>query len=221
MEKNNNKNSNLKFFVIVILLIIIILILLFFRRYGHIENDYYLIPTGNVDVFDIDVDCGCNKCSEVIPVFDEDNNILGRVYVDDKNGNYLYQQKLEIFKNAAFQYRNKIAPGVSNTYNFVAHNSTNIDLNYNIKFVEKSEYHINLKYRLRRNNKYIVGDANTWVTASELDTALFNIKSGKSDVYSLDWLWPYEGGVDDEDTLAGEKMMSEYKLNIKVNFKQA
>jgi hypothetical protein len=38
-----------------------------------------------------------------------DKEKLGKVFVDDKNGDYLYQQNLAIFENSAFEYETKIA----------------------------------------------------------------------------------------------------------------
>ena len=225
------KKNNTKFWIIVLLLLIIILILLFFRRFGKIENA--LIPTGNVDVFDIDIRCNCtgkDDCTTtdkdgnevIIPVFNEDDDkkIIGKVFVDDHDGNYIYQQNLRIFTNSAFEYTNKIAPGVSNTYNFVVHNSTNSKLKYIIEMYEESEYSVNLKYRLRRNNSYVIGNESTWVTAKELKTEFSKINASTSDNYSLDWQWMYDDGKDKQDTLAGENMTSNYKLNIRFYFEQ-
>ena len=122
-------------------------------------------------------------------------------------------KNLEIFKNAAYEYTNKIAPGVSNTYNFIVHNSTGVNLNYKMEMYEETEYKVNLKYRLKRNNEYIIGDDNSWVTAAELNTELSKIDSEGSDNYSLDWKWFHD---DVNDTIAGRKMTSEYKLYMKV-----
>ena len=227
---NNDKNGNFKYWTIIILLIIIILLLLFFTRFGKIQNQYMLIPTGNVDVFDIDINCNCSfdKCEYVdndgneIPVFDPENNKpkYGEVYVDDKNGNFVYQQNLKIFNNSAFHYLDKIAPGIANTYNFIIHNSTPSELKYYLEMNEESEFFINLRYRLRRNDSYVIGDDNNWVTSSELKTEFKNIKSLVSDKYSLDWKWLYEDDKDNLDTFAGENMTSKYKLNIRFYFEE-
>ena len=83
---------------------------------------------------------------------------------------------------------------------------------------EQSEYKVNLKYRLRRNNKYVVGDNNTWVSADKVITDYSNISSGGTDSYILDWKW-FDDDVN--DTIAGEKMTSEYKLNIRTHFEVA
>ena len=244
-----NEQRREKFFrILIIVLIIIILILFFFSKFGRIND--YCMPTGNVDVFDITINCNHKKNivdsviarsttttlnsntmtataaatdsneeeGTNIPIYneDKDKNIIGQVFVDDKNGDYLYQQRLEIFNNAAYQYTNKIAPGVFNTYHFVVHNSSNVNVKYYIEMYEESEYKVNLKYRLKRNNKYILGNENNWVTADELKTSFEYISMSSSDSYSLDWKW-----FDDKneiDTIAGENMTSLYKLNIRVHF---
>ena len=229
MEDRRKRNT--LYWIITILLIIIILLLLFFIRFGKIR--YSLVPTGNVDVFDIDIRCNCtgkDNCvttndegeTVTIPTFNEDKDkkVLGNVFVDDANGNYIYQQKLRIFSNAAFKYTDKIAPGVSNSYHFVVHNSTNAKLKYFIQMYEDSEYFVNLKYRLKRNNNYVIGDDNKWVTASDLQTEFSNINMSSSDSYSLDWKWEYDDGVDEMDTLAGREMDSLYKLNIRFYFEE-
>ena len=145
----------------------------------------------------------------------------GIIYVDDKNGWYVYQQNLQIFQNAAFEYTNKIAPGVSNSYNFKVHNETKNAVRYNIEFEEGSEYAVNMKYRLKRGGSYVVGDANTWVTADELTLATMKLLASDGvDSYTLDWQWPYEGGVDALDTEIGENMTSDYTLGIKINFEE-
>ena len=229
MEDRSRRNT--KYWITIVLLIIIILLLLFFIRFGRIQ--YSLVPTGNVDVFDIDIRCNCSGKDDcvttdgdgkegVIASFNEDTDkmVLGRVFVDDVNGNYIYQQKLKIFSNAAFKYTEKIAPGVSNSYHFVVHNSTNAKLKYFIQMYEDGEYFINLKYRLKRNNDFVIGNDNQWVTANELKTEFSKINMSSSDSYSLDWKWEYDGGVDDLDTLAGKSMESLYKLNIRFYFEE-
>ena len=151
---------------------------------------------------------------------DTDVDDAGIVYVDDKNGWYVYQKNLEIFNNAAFEYTSKIAPGVSNSYDFKVHNETSNTIRYNIEFAEESEYAINMKYRLKRAGSYVVGSDTEWVSASQLLTAMKQLPNDGVDSYTLDWEWPYEDGKDDQDTEAGKNMESEYYLGIKVNFEE-
>lgn len=232
MPNTNEKKYNRIYLTIISILLIVIIILLLFCRFGKTAN-LGLVATGNVDVFDIDVFCNhiqgsvdtnsfdfntkTDKFGNVLPTYDKekDKDVLGIVYVDDKNGNYIYQQRLEIFTNAAFNYTTKIAPGVSNTYNFVVHNSVNTDIKYYIEMYEESEYKVNLKYRLKNGDNYVVGNDATWVSVDELQTAMKELGKGSSDQYSLDWKW-----FDDDlnDNIAGKNMESEYKLNIRIYF---
>ena len=247
------------FWIIILLLLIIIILILFFTRFGKIENKY-LVPTGNIDIFNIDIDCICeegecdNKDDNNVKKFvkrdnkgnkeknyTNDNNYqsgnekkseeeskedsddeedYNGVYVDDKDGNYIYHRTLNIFTNAFYEYTNKIAPGVSNTYYFVVHNNSSIDVKYYIEMEEETSYDINLKYRLKRNGSYVVGTENSWVTANELKTSFSNLDIKDSDKYSLDWKWEYEDGRDDIDTYIGENMNDVYKLNINFYIEQ-
>ena len=156
---------------------------------------------------------------DVIKPFDpeEDEEITGEIFVDDKNGNYVYQQKLKVFENPAYEYTNKIAPGSQNTYQFIVHNSSEMNLRYRVEMYDQSQYKVNLKYRLKRNGEYVLGSDNSWVTANELITEFSRINSGKSDKYSLDWKW-----FDDDynDTIAGKNMTDLYKLYIRFYFEE-
>lgn len=223
--------------IILLLLTIALLMWLLLRPQPSAKR----IPTGNVDIFNIDVSCSCGPAKKDDKEDDEDdcdsaiisysgiiNNHKnttvrdeGIVYVDDDNGWYIYQRDLKIFENAAFQYTSKIAPGVSNSYDFRVHNTTLKAINYSVNFEETSEYAVNLRYRLKREGNYVVGDDDTWVSAGELVSAMKYLSSNSTDNYTLDWEWPYEGGTDVADTEAGEEMTSEYSLGIKITFEEA
>ena len=200
--KAGKRKSTISWIIIVILIIIIILLCLTKCSKKDSNNDNYQTKTGNTDVFNININCPKDECpienkddndknininnnktnkNNDLTVFDEDTDkdIIGKVFVDDNDGNYIYQQRLNIFSNAAFNYTNKIAPGVSNTYNFKTNNTSNESIKYYLEMYEESEYSINLKYRLRRNGSYI---------------------------------------IDTNDTIIGENMKNEYKLNIRFYF---
>ena len=135
--------------------------------------------------------------------------VNGTVLIDDEVGNYIYQYDLNIFNNNVF--KDKIAPGISGSYLFNIHNISNIDIKYSIMMDKVSEYDINLKYRLKKNNKYIIGDDNSWVDIKLLNTNNYILKKDKTDKYVLEWIW-----LDDDkmDTIIGINMVSKYLLNI-------
>ncbi len=240
-EERKKRGSGLLIALILLLLLAVgVLLWLLLRP----QPEPTKIPTGNVDVFDIRISCLCKgedgeDCDEDetgTPGEDGYKNYAGSkingrtdttieddgmVYVDDINGWYIYQNKLHIFENAAFEYTNKIAPGVSNSYDFKVHNETKKAIKYTVNFDESSEYAVNMRYRLKRGGSYVVGSDSTWVSASELVSAMKYLPSDGVDNYTLDWEWPYEGGVDAADSEAGEKMVSEYSLGIKITFEEA
>ena len=140
--------------------------------------------------------------------------IDGRIYVDDVDGDYLYHQTLPIFNNEYFNGTNKIAPGVSGSYDFKVHNESDTNLKYYIKMTEKSEYKVNLKYRLKKEGEYVLGSDTKWVSAKELKTKFSNIDIEGIDNYTLDWKWFDD---DKNDYKAGKYMTSDYSLKITIH----
>ena len=195
-----NKNYNEWWIINTLLLIIIIIILL--SRCNK-NNDY----KQGTDVYNISLNDkdNCNSDNKKIEDSEE-------IIIEDKNGNYLYQRELDIFNNSMLN--NKIAPGISNTYDFKVLNQSNSDVKYLIKMNNVSNYNINIKYRLKRNKKYIIGNKNEWVTENELTTAYNKLKKGKSDKYSLDWKW-FE-----LDNYVGENIISKYIFKINFRFEK-
>ena len=246
MERKERRGSNRFLIVAVILLSVTVGVLLWLLLKPTPEPEQ--VPTGNVDEFDIRIGVLCrnedgSSCFDDVDDFvpdvtpgkrsgsksdekkingeiETDIEKLGIVYVDDKNGQYVYQKSLSIFENPAFQYTNKIAPGVSNSYAFRVHNETDNAIRYSIEFEEDSEYAIDMRYRLKRGDGYVIGSDTEWVSASELISEMKELSIDAVDAYTLDWEWPYEGGHDALDTEIGEKMLSEYSLTIKINFEE-
>lgn len=247
MKKEERKNNRFLIMAVIILSITVGILLWLLLKPAPKSGR---VPTGHIEVFDIRIGVICRNADGSSCYDDEDDFIPhvapppgerkssdgdekkingetdtdiereGIVYVDDANGRYVYQKHLKIFENAAFEYTDKIAPGVSNTYDFRVHNETEAAIRYNIEFEEISEYAINMQYRLKREGVYIIGSDSEWVSASELSSAFKDLAIDGVDSYSLDWRWPYESGKDELDTEIGEKMESEYNLGIKINFEE-
>ena len=204
----DEKNNNNPWRIINVIIIIIIVILL--SRCNKLRSSKEIN-----DIFNINFDCkSTDNCQFDKSNLDlkSENDMTGDIFVNDESGNYVYQQSLNIFNNKYFN-SNKIAPGVSSIYKFRVNNESNIDTKYYIKMTEISEYNINLKYRLKRNGLYIIGDVNNYVNAEELETTYYELNQNKFDDYELDWKW----FDDDLDNLAGSKAL-EYNLNIRFYF---
>lgn len=224
MDKEKKNKKNLLYWAIILLLIIIILLLLFCNKFGKMGK-CCSVPTGNIDIFDINFGNVCENGIKNgdIPVWNQDTNKneLGKIYIDDKDGNYIYHQKLNIFENPFYEFEDKIAPGVSNSYSFIVHNESDMNIEYYIEMYDKCDYDLELKYRLKRNGDYIIGNDDKWVGVDELKTAFHDIKGNSNDKYVLDWKWEYEDNRDEIDTYIGENMRDAYTLNIKFYFEQS
>ena len=170
------KGKNILFTIVILILIVLNFLLLYLLKndIGKIE---YQTPTGNIDVFHIDCDCkdtektetvfGDNSVGEKLesnPIYNEDGSIL----INDENGNWNYQNKLKIFENPAFEMKELIAPGSTNVYQFVIYNNADNKMEYAFKMSEINDNRINMKYRLKLNGEYIIGNDKTWVTAEKL-----------------------------------------------------
>lgn len=143
-----------------------------------------------------------NKPAE--PVLDEDEKIL----VEDNKIEWSQNSQLAIFTNSYYNFEDKIAPESSNTYKFVVKNSTKYNIKYDISFTQTNPYHMNMKYRLKKNNTYIVGN---YVPYNELNITNQLLSAKKEDTFYLDWKW----FSSDNDNAAGENSAN-YKLSILV-----
>lgn len=167
-------------------IIVFIILVLFLSRCQKVHT------LSDIDIFNIDLNAMKDNCIV---------NNQG-VIIDDDNGNYLYQHDLDIFKNNIF--KDKIAPGITGSYLFNVHTNTNIK--YSIVMDKISKYDINLKYRLKKNNEYII---DKWVKVDKLNTKEFILNKDETDKYILEWKW----FDDDLDSFIGENM-DKYLLNI-------
>ena len=102
-----------------------------------------------------------------------------------------------------------IAPGTQNSYTFKLKNTGNVALDYTV-YVEAyftlANIDIPITGRLNRyDGKWIVGGKNEYVKVSVLNTAedKSTLAAGKYTYYTLDWLWSFENGNDELDTMLG------------------
>lgn len=222
-----------KNFIISLLFAIIFLIILFFliSHFGRIEVK---IPTGYVDIFDINFigskannckccDCktdACNEkcsCSKVTDSSDKcENNSKSPkagMLVYDEEKQYTKATSLNIFKHKSYYIVDGlIAPGSENAYQFIIRNNNNFAIIYDLKMTEKNDYNINMKYRLKLNGKYILGDEKHWVNTQELMCNEIVLADNSYNVYTLEWKW-FES---DNDTEIGTNIEANYQMNIEL-----
>ena len=134
---------------------------------------------------------------------------------DDGDVKYVVTKNKDIFENRYYDNK-KIAPGVSGTYEFDVINNMNSNVEYKINTSNTNSSNINLKYRLKRDNEYVIGNESTWVSISGLNLTNVLLNSKSTHSYILEWKWPYEDGIDNIDTQIGKDGNSKYELNISV-----
>ena len=179
MEKlKNNKVLNLVIEIILIIIIIILLIHSCNIQKKNNEDKNKKTPTGNVDIIEIKCD-NTNTCSEIstkeettkksnnstiITPTDkeekpkEEEPLTGLVVVDNQTVKWDGKKDLKIFTNSAYELTDVISPESSNTYKFVVKNKTEYKLKYKITFIETNIENINMKYKLKKNDTYLVNE---------------------------------------------------------------
>ena len=101
-----------------------------------------------------------------------------------------------------------VAPGTDGKYVFTLANTGKrdadckiwVDAEINFGFSE-----LPIQIRMSGRNGWLIGDENTWKTASTLDTAGEReyLEAGSSAEYTIYWQWPFENGADEFDTMLG------------------
>ena len=135
--------------------------------------------------------------------------------VDDGDVKYVVTANKDIFENEYFDNK-KIAPGVSGTYEFDVINNRKSKVKYKINTSNTNNSDINLEYRLKRDNEYVIGNESTWVKINNLNLTNVLLNSKFIHSYTLEWRWPYEGGIDNIDTQVGKTDGAKYEIKISV-----
>lgn len=151
---------------------------------------------------------------------DESENKGLSVY--DENGVWHSQTMLEIFHMSYDNESGKItvvgdadntdkliAPGTSNAYSFTLANTGDVPLSYNMQissFVTGTDYALPMQACVYDyKNNYLVGSEKT--KADILDINGINetafLGSNRYAVYTIEWEWPFEQGIDEYDTMLG------------------
>ncbi len=144
-------------------------------------------------------------------------DLEGEFYVsDNKIVKWNDNTNLNIFTDSKkiSKVNGKIAPESTGIYVFNVNNKTKYNLKYNISFIESNEYSINMKYKLKKGNTYLVDQ---YVSYEQLNINDMLLNSNKTDVYSLEWKWV--GDNDNNDTTIGKSAKEEdinYSLKINI-----
>lgn len=216
-----NKMNYILLLIIILLIIIIILLLLNYRNIGKQKN-----LTGNTDIFEINCDCNNNNPDNTIthsPSSSTTPNTNGGtpsqsteieapnagISIEDSDIIWQSSNSLKIFKNPVYEMEEVIAPGSSNSYQFVIKNNSECKMTYHLEFQEENDYNINMKYKLKKNGKYI---SKEWTTYDKIKESEVVLNYKEKDDYVLEWKWIES----DNDTQIGADINSSYKLIVQI-----
>lgn len=82
-----------------------------------------------------------------------------------------------------------VSPGDKGSYDFVVNNNTKGIYKYKLSLDETNIYNVNMRYKIKRNGKYIVGNSNTYVKISNVNIEDKILKSNEKDNYTIEWKW--------------------------------
>ncbi len=218
METDNRKKRLIDWIIEIVLIIIIILLLC---RNCYSFGDIEQRPTGNVDI--IEITCKKEDVCDIKKETEDDNKtkpVNGEdveepeepetgFIVKDKQIRWDGEKEAKIFTNSMYQFTDRIAPESSNTYQFIVKNATDYNLKYKLSFVEFNEYGINMKFKLKKNDTYLIDH---YVSASELNIDEMLLNNSENDTYYLEWKWISSNN----DTSIGKTLEAYYGLTIKV-----
>ena len=143
-------------------------------------------------------------------------DLEGEFYVsDNKIVKWNDNTNLNIFTDSKkiSKVNGKIAPESTGIYVFNVNNKTKYNLKYNISFIESNEYSINMKYKLKKGNTYLVDQ---YVSYEQLNINDMLLNSNKTDIYSLEWKWV--GDNDNNDTTIGMSAKDgDINYSLKIN----
>lgn len=188
MQEDQKTKDNKRYNKILLIVIILVMILLLFSciiifKIGRIG--YQVSSTGTEKVLEI-----------------SQNNISWENVED-----------LDIFNNPYFNNQKIVVPNSKGTYEFEIKNEMNEKIEYNLYMNEINEHNVNMKYRLKFNNVYVVGDEETWVDVEEVRLENVHALKNSSSIYTLEWYWE----DDENDTEIGKLVYAEYKCKINLS----
>ena len=146
------------------------------------------------------------------PVVDTDS-IDGELVEADPEMIWDSTNLIHVFKNQQFNNSNLIAPGSYGAYHFQVQNKTTFPVVYNLEFEEDNFINVNMLYRLRKNDKWIVKQ---WTKLPDIFLETYRIESTEVDDYVLEWKW-FDADNDSELGRASSFSPLEYRMLLRIS----
>lgn len=187
----NMKNN----IIMIIIVVIIIIILLFISIFIHKKDDKSPFVNKNI----IEIVCDNESC-------------LSKKKENPKTSNSKVSwhdfSELKLFENSVYQFESEIAPESRNAYRFILKNSTKYKFIYKITFNETNPYNINMQYKLKKNDEYIVSE---YAVYDDLNLSGQLIEANGNDLFDLEWKW-----ISSNHDNNIEKSQENYHLKMKI-----
>ena len=176
---------------------------------GHVSN---IINNENKLINDNKIVSNKTEVTNVVKNNDIEKNGMLKVY--DNDVDWSSKNELRIFSNPVYNFKNIVAPGSHNMYKYIVNNNEKFDVLYGLKFLEDNKDSINMKFKLKRNGEYIIGDDLNWESLNNKVINDLPLGINSYDVYLLEWKW-----MDGKDDTKAGFNQSDYKLNIEIKAK--
>lgn len=209
-DTNENKRKKGLYITIVVLLIVFIIAAFKLGRIIHFNDDDSLIYMKN----SILEQAFNNKIFTNI----DSNQFVGMINVYQKDINVTKDTPIDIFNNEKYEGKKIIAPRSKGIAKFGVKNVSNRDVIYDINFSDISQYLVNMKYKLKIDNIYIVGDENHYVSIDQMQVKDITVIDGSNNVFTIEWYWEDD---DPRDVIVGMAEGTQYyTLNLAINARE-
>ncbi len=171
--------KNFFYYLKLVLILILVLFIVIYLAVTHLGKLHDVTPTG------------------IAIVDDENNGSSFEVYSEGMTWKKI--NALNIFNNEKFDGDKIIAPESNGKYEFTIKNRSRRSVSYLISLEEDYNVDVNMKYRLIKNGKYVIGDEKNYVSIKELILKENKVLPDEKNTYVLEWSW----NSTDKDTISG------------------
>lgn len=210
-NEDENKSKKKLYMTVVILIIVFIIAAYKLGKIIHFDGSdsiYYVYNNILSDVFNNKIFTNVNL----------DEFGIGMINVYQKDINVIKNTPIDIFNNEKYDGRKIIAPRSKGSAKFGVKNVSNGDIIYDVGFTDQSNYLVNMKYKLKIDNIYIVGDKDHYVTLDQMKVNDITVINGSNNVFTIEWYWEDD---DPRDVIVGMAEPTQYyTLNLAITARE-
>lgn len=119
---------------------------------------------------------------------------------------------INLFKTTNSKGEKIIYPGETGKYDFIIENVDMIPIYYKISISDDNKNNINMKYKLKQNNVYVVGNEDVYENIEKLNLQEIKIMEKAKALYTLEWKWEET----EKDLELGKQGLATYRIYIDI-----